>query len=147
MRRETQELAPVNSDWEFAWAMFTKIFRLKTGVEWDVRPEVGGAMEGRGLQIDGGTAGLLSKYFEYVPPKLGAPQGLRVSSGGTDGPVVEAEGDADEEDMEGVVQSIEGVDGEGAGGRRPSVTMVMPGTAVPGTDDVDAGALTPDGGW
>jgi hypothetical protein len=147
VKRETQELAPANSDWEFAWAMFTKIFKLKTGVEWEVRPELSGATDARSLQIDGGTAGLSSKHFEYVPPKLGLPQGLRFSNGGTDGPVVEAEGEADEEDMEDIVQSIEGVDGVDAGGRRPSVTVIMPASMIPAPDAVDASALTPTGGW
>jgi hypothetical protein len=147
VKRETLELAPANSDWEFAWAMFTKIFKLKTGVEWDVRPELSEATNARNLQIDVSTAGLLSKYFEYVPPKLGSPKGLRFSNGGTDGPGVKAEGEADEVDMENVVQSIEGVDGVGAGGRRPSVTVTIPASTIPAADDVDASALMPTGGW
>jgi hypothetical protein len=124
VKRETQELAPVNSDWEFAWGMFTKIFKLKTGVDWDVRPELSEATDASRLQIDGGTAGVLKKYFEYVPPKAGLPQGLRYSNRCTDGPAIETLSyEEGEEAMEVVMQSIEGVEGVDASEKRPGVTF------------------------
>lgn len=148
MKRETQELAPVNSDWEFAWGMFTKIFKLKTSVDWDMRPQVSEATDASRLQIDGGTAGLLKKYFEYVPPKVGLPQGLRFSNGCTDGPAVEPQScEEEEEAIEDVMQSIEGAEEVDPGERRLSVTLVMPGSAVPAADDFEASAMTPEGGW
>lgn len=147
VKRETQDLAPPGSDWEFAWAMFTKIFKLRTGEDWDARPDLSDAREAFRLQIDSGKAGVLKKYFEYVPPKLELPQGLRYNGGGTDGPAVETHDFNEEHTPKAIGQSILGKEGIKNCRRRLSVTLVMPFTATAAADDLEASARTPDCGW
>jgi hypothetical protein len=147
VKRETQVLAPAHSDWEFAWGMFTKIFKLKTGVDWDARPGLNGAADGNCLQMDSGTTGFSKKYFEYMPPKAGSPQGLPYSNGSIDAPSLESHSSGDGKAVEGVSLNVEVVRGVGDRERRPSVTLVIPSSATAAVDNVAASAMTPKGGW
>ena len=133
VKREIEPLAPVDSTWSFAWEMFTKFFKLKSGIEWDARHVWSEARDASGLRIDGEDAGMPHKKFEYVPPREGLPQGLRRNSG-ADGPAAEAS------------RNHRHREDETRTDRRPSATGVMPGIAVPEQDDIMAGARTPDGG-
>ena len=147
VKRETQVLAPANSDWEFAWGMFTKLFKLKTGIDWEVRPGLSGATDDSHLQTDSGTNELFKKYFEYIPPKAGSPQGLPCSNGSIDGPSVQSHSSGEGEAVEGLNENKEGFKGVGDRERRPSVTLVMPSSAIAVVDNVEASAVTPKGGW
>lgn len=139
VKKETQDLAPVGSTWEFAWAMFTKVFKLKTGVAWNERPGLSERPHATHLQIDGATAGILKKHFEYMTPRMNSPHGLRYSAGFTDMTSVKTR-NSEEKVAENARQGINGTPE-----RRSNVTLVMPGMAA--LDDVEVSARTPESGW
>lgn len=133
LKLEAEPLAPPGSAWDFSWDIFTKFFKLKTGVDWDASPDWGNARDDNGLRIDEGDAGMRNKRFEYLRPKPGLPQRL--------GHNASAEGPASETRITNEPGRDATTD------RRPGVTMVMLGIAVPSPSDIDAVAQTPDGGW
>ncbi|ETI24035.1 hypothetical protein G647_03404 [Cladophialophora carrionii CBS 160.54] len=123
--RHVQTLVPAGSTFDFAWAMFSKFFKKKVGLEWtDVH---NGWKKGLKLEqilkerVGGGDGPGEDEYWDVLEPALAKGQTPRADRGST--------------------ASIE------SGESSPTVTVVVNASSLTARDQMEARAMTPEEGW
>jgi hypothetical protein len=125
--RHTQTIVPPGSTFDFAWTMFTKFFKVRTGAEW--------------TELHGGWKA--GKTFENMLE-------MKLGGGEADGASDHQRWDMREPPvfLRHTIAEEEATGGStGAQERRPCVTVVMNTAGLAATDHICARAKTPEAGW
>ncbi|KAJ9624619.1 hypothetical protein H2204_010801 [Knufia peltigerae] len=123
--RYVTQLAPPGSTFDFAFTMFNKFFQKRVGVSWDDRESLREMAQANrsedkiALQSDGTSDGRLFKFFG---PRVIKDNGMDQLGEG---------------EVKGVEDRV----------RKPSVTILVNPAENQPMDEVEARAMTPEGGW